>query len=379
MNTERLYELLTQLTQEAKRIRLVDLMDELIQHISNQVNEPSNAAHQTSFSSTQLKLKVAVASSWFVRLTPLESDVLEKMDLGLLVGWRLPNRISELVRNNGMLPAVVRDQLGDMAKRVKRGLEDASNTLASFAALGFDEGELDVGVGELAMRIPREVISQRFSSFIEDAQFLHDLVSVAIEIVEGKPDDPTLRSLASSDYAIFLQVAPAVVGFTVLAIERVMAGYKTVLEIRVLQNQLKERDGPKEAFDALEAHLEKRMKEVARRGIEAALKEMKPKVSKERLNELKNLAAVRFTQLIERLEKGYDLDGRVGHADVAPDDDAEKAEHDKLVQTDAQVRRGIRAVRKQIKEAKGLKVLEYKPDDEPGATDDDGEAEEGRE
>ena len=370
MNTERLYELLEKLTAEASRVAVVEKLEQLIQHITNQVNDPTNASHQTEFSKALTQLRTAMGKSWFNQLTPLESDVLEKMDLDMLAGQRLTNRIGELMRENGMLPAVVRDELNKISGRLKSGLEDVKGTIANFQNLGLDEGRaLEPGVGELALRIPREFIGQSFASFIEDAQFLKELVTTNVELIEGKHDDLTLRSLASSDYGIFLEVGPQVVAFTVLAIERMMAFYKSILEVRVLRDQLKERDVPAAVLDPIEANVQDRIKEVARRGIEDALKEVKAKADKARANELKNHAAILFTRLLEKLENNYDLDGRVGHADKPPEGEAEKTEHDKLVATDQQVRKAIKAIRKQIRESKNLKALEYKPD-EPKKPDD---------
>jgi len=181
----------------------------------------------------------------------------------------------------------------------------------------------------------------------------------------------TLRSLASSDYGIFLEVGPAVVAFTVLTIERMMAFYKTILEIRVLRDQLKQRDTPEAVLAAIEEDLQKRLKDVAKKALAEALKEFKPKSEAGRTNELKTLAASNFTKLMERLDKDYDLDGRIGHAEKAPDDPEQKAEHERLIATDQKVRRSIKLIRKQIRESKNLKALEYKPDDEPPKPDDD--------
>lgn len=371
MNTERLYELFEKLTAESSRAAVVEKLEQLIQHITNQVNEPTNANHQTEFSKVLTQLRDAMGKSWFNQLTPLESDVLEKMDLDILVGQRLTNRISELMRENGMLPAVVRDELIKINGRLKKGLEDVKNTISNFQNLGLDEGTaLEPGVGELALRIPRDFIGQSFSSFIEDAQFLKDLVTTNVELIEGKHDDLTLRSLASSDYGIFLEVGPQVVAFTVLAIERMMALYKSILEIRVLRDQLKERGVPAAGLEPIEANVQERIDEVARKGIEDALKEIKAKADKARANELKNHAVLLFTRLLEKLENNYDLDGRIGHADKPPEAEAEKAEHDKLVATDQQVRKAIKAIRRQIRDSKNLKALEYKPDEPPKLDDD---------
>lgn len=376
MNTERLYELLEKVRREVVRVGVTEKLDELIQHITNQVNEPQNGAHQTGFSQALTQLRARYQLSWFMQLTPLETDVLEKIGLGILIGRRLPARLVELVRNNGMLPAVVRDALTQISTDLKTQLGYVATTIKSFEQLGLDEGGLAPGVGELALKIPREGIDESFSSFIEDAKFLDALVGTSVEIVEGKHDKLTLKSLASSDYNIALEVAPQVVAFVVLAIERVMAGYKTVLEIRVLRDQLKARQAPDAAIASIEEDIEKRVKEIARKGLDEALKEMKLKLPSGRGNEVKTHAASLFRKLVEKLENGYDLDGRVGHEEIAPEDEQEKAEHEQLVAIDRKVRLGIKVVRKQISESKNLKALEYQPETTPAApsaSDEDSE------
>lgn len=374
MNTERLYEILVKIEWEVASTQLVQKLDQLVEHIGQQVNDPSNATHQQNFSNAKKELSSTIANSWFAQLTPLETEVLNSMGLSYLVGRRLPLRLSALMRENGMLPAVVRDEFSTITEQIKAKLATVRQAKTNLDALGFASEPLEPRTGELAYRIPRLAIDNKYDSFLEDADFYKSFTATMSEIVVGETPELELRDLSSSAFSIFLHIDPQVVAFIVLAIERVMNGYKTLLEVRVLQDQLKNRLVPDDLLEGLEKSTNERMENVFRQALDAAIRESKTQAKKERLNELKNLATILLRQLVESMEKGYEIDARVGYSEDEPDDEEEKAKNKEMRDIDSSVRRSIESVRKLLTAAKKLNVIEH--DAEESDTEDDIEGEE---
>lgn len=373
MNTERLFEILSQIDQQVAETGLVQKLDQLIEFIGQQVGDPSNASHQQNFANARKDLSATLSGSWFARLTPLETEVLDQMGLTYLVGNRLPNRLTVLMRENGMLPAVVRDEFSSISEQIKSKLATTRQTKKNLDSLGFAAESLEPQTGELAYRIPRPAIDDRYESFLSDAEFYKSFASTMSEIVLGQTPELKLRGLSSSAFSIFLSIDPQVVAFIVLAIERVLNGYKTLLEVRVLRDQLKERAVPEDVLAQLEKNTEERMERVFRQALDSAIKEIKAQAKKERLNELKNHATILLRQLIESMERGYEVDARVGYSDVDPEDQAEKSKNDEMRDIDASVRKSIEAVRRTLTEAKRLNAIEHQPNEDIGDIDSEKE------
>ena len=359
MNTERLYELLSQLEIETSKLDLLGKLDRLVEYVGQQVSDPSNAEHQTNFSSSRKELEVSLRESWFSQLTPLEADVLNSMGLDYLIGQKLPRRLKQIMRDDGMLPAVVRDELSSIVQVIKSKLTTAVDTKNNLSKLGFVSEKIEVGSAELAYRIPRAAIDNRYSTFLEDAQFYHSLVTIMSEIVLGATPELELQGLSSSAFSIFLNLDPEVVAFTILAIERAMNSYKTILEIRVLRDQMKNRGVTEEALAAIEANIQSTLDEVFRTALLSAIKETKTSASKERKNELVNHGSILLRQLSEKMEEGYEVDARVGYSEEDIEEESEKTINDRYREIDKKIRKAIKSVRKHIGATKRLNVLEH--------------------
>ena len=359
MNTERLYELLSQLEIETAKLDLLGKLDRLVEYVGQQVSDPSNAEHQTNFSNSRKELEVSLRESWFSQLTPLEADVLDSMGLDYLIGQKLPRRLKQIMRDDGMLPAVVRDELSSIAQVIKLKLTTAVDTKNNLTKLGFVSEQIGVGSAELAYRIPRAVIDNRYSTFLQDAEFYHSLVTTMSEIVLGATPELELQGLSSSAFSIFLNLDPEVVAFTILAIERAMNGYKTILEIRVLRDQMKSRGVTEDALAAIEANIQSTLDEVFRTALLSTIKETRTSASKERKNELVNHGSILLRQLSEKMEEGYEVDARVGYSEEDIEEESEKTKNDRYREIDKAIRKAIKSVRKHIGATKRLNVLEH--------------------
>lgn len=364
MNTERLFEFLDRLTTEAKSLNLNKKLNELSSNSTNMVNQPQVGSYQTAFSTVLDSLEQALHESWFGKMTPFEAEVLSSIDLEALEDGKFVRDIRQTLAASSVLPAVLQETVSTLNNNIKTGLQKAENARDSLKELGFEAEEVEKGVGEIALRIPRNLIDENFDGFINDASFFNDLIATTSEIVLGEPTQLKLRSIASSDYAIFLEMLPEIVGFTVLAIERVMNGYKTLLEIKVLKQQLASREVPEELTDHIQKDIDKRLDEVARKGAEEAIAQWETKAKKERLNELTTLAGKRLGELMTKLEAGYQLDGRVGYEDLEDDEEGAE-EQNRLREMDLNVRLRIQKIRSEVIESERLQQIDFEGPTEP--------------
>lgn len=91
MNTERLYELLSQLEIETAKLDLLGKLDRLVEYVGQQVSDPSNAEHQTNFSSSRKELEASLKESWFSQLTSFGGRRSQFHGAGLLGRSKTPS------------------------------------------------------------------------------------------------------------------------------------------------------------------------------------------------------------------------------------------------------------------------------------------------
>jgi hypothetical protein len=133
-----------------------------------------------------------------------------------------------------------------------QGLSAASLGL-EFFEIGAEE--LNAGEFEIGFLIPRSVVRDGLESLGKEFVQLKRLLGPFTELVgEGRPDI-RVRSLASSEFQVFLDSTQGVALVVATAIERVLAAYERILTIRQKRKELADEGGvPDEVLEPLSMH-----------------------------------------------------------------------------------------------------------------------------
>jgi hypothetical protein len=115
--------------------------------------------------------------------------------------------------------------------------------------------ELNAGEFEIGFLIPRSVVRDGLESLGKEFVQLKRLLGPFTELVgEGRPDI-RVRSLASSEFQVFLDSTQGVALVVATAIERVLAAYERILTIRQKRKELADEGGvPDEVLEPLSMH-----------------------------------------------------------------------------------------------------------------------------
>jgi hypothetical protein len=122
-------------------------------------------------------------------------------------------------------------------------------------------------------------------------------------LVGADPNGAKIRSVSASDWTFFIDVAPQAAAAIALTVERIVALYKSLLEIRVLKKQAETGEVGAEIIALIQKTVDKKTEE----GLRAIAKELVKQQSglaKERKNELENHFSTIVRWLAKHIESG---------------------------------------------------------------------------
>jgi len=261
----------------------------------------------------------AAASNQF---PPSWIQVLEELNIEDVLGRELLQRVEAVFGRNQLTPAVAAEAIDELASEVEEvqgGLTDLLGGLGYFV-IGAEE--LPPGEAEVGVLIPRVAVKNELSELGGELVELDAILGPFLELGTGTRPPIKIASVASSDFGVFVEMVPQAAALVALAVERVIHGYKTVLEIRALRAGLAEQHVPDEALAGIEAHANSVMGDSITSVIEELLEESA--VGDEgRKNELRTELRKSLNKLANRIDQGYNIDVRAGDvpAEAQGDDD----------------------------------------------------------
>ena len=143
------------------------------------------------------------------------------------------------------------------------GLE-IDDLISGFEGLNIGADDIEPGECEIGVLVPRDYVKNLLNDFGEELIELNKILSVFAELSTGSRAGFEIREISSSDLSVFLDLAPAVGACLAVSIERIVALYKKLLEIRKLHNELKEQGVPKSSLKGVEEHANAVMEKVSK-------------------------------------------------------------------------------------------------------------------
>ena len=238
-----------------------------------------------------------------------------------LLGTELRNRIENVFQRNQITPAAALQELQPILQALttfKNGLTEVTNGLTHLK-IGAEElapGECEVGVA-----IPREAIDDEFKTFTDELEEFEFIFATFLELSTGHRDPLPIRTLSSTALMVYVGMAQAAAAAFAYAAERITLAYKNLLEAREIKARLQALEMPANHIEQFERLLNERMAHT----VEQVSIEVEQKFFRVdddlRRQELKNAVRVSLRGLANRIDKGYNIDVRIG-----PPTDEQKAD-----------------------------------------------------
>ena len=322
MNAERLHAIILCVQRDLRNNQILDLFQRLVNALANQVNQPAQPQYQQETSTSLQGLVNALSNSEVNSFSPVWRQTLGEIDGDSILGINLANSIREILARNQITPAVAQSELQILLSSLAEFSGAVDKLVAAFETLGIGAEDLEPSECEVGVLVPRSFVHNELGEFADELKELNRVFGVFAEISTGSRPGFKINTLSSSDLTVFLEAAPVVAACIAHGVERLVALYKQLLEIRKLQSDLAKQGVPKKNMMGIEDHA----KGVMEKGIEVIIKELmkdfKSTVDSGRKNELTIELRLSLNKLSNRIDSGYNIEVRMR----APDGLAEETD-----------------------------------------------------
>ena len=311
MNAERLHAIANAVRNDLQTTKAIDLLQQLSKALQNQINSAQEPTHQTQVAATLKELTQALETAPSNEFPPTWKQALEELGGADLFGSALASEIREIFSRNQITPAVAQEELDAITKRLESFQESINEIRSGFKKLKIGAEELDPATAELGVLIPRDYVDNELEEFAEELEELHEIFSVFSEVATGSRPGFPIRSISSSELSVFLNVSIPVAACLAVAVERIVAFYKQLLEIRRLKNELREQNVPDESLSGIEEHANTFMEEKIGIVVDEVLSQFYKNSDDGRRHELKIELRNSLNRIANRIDNGFNIEVRV--------------------------------------------------------------------
>lgn len=271
----------------------------LQQSVSAQTPE-SAAAFKNSYSKIMDLLLNAESNTTF----PTRKNIYKEMGASKYVGSGLYQRLKNTISENQITPINASVEVKKIIDEVNVFYNQIKVLDDTFESLGVEYENLDPGEFEVGFSLPKNMVGNSIESLEKEFHKLDLFLKTMQEIVGDEAGSLKVKTISASEWQIFVDSIPAVAACISVTIERIVALYKTNLEIKALKNQLEEKNLPEEVTEPLKVYVENAVKQEIRKVAENLVDEYYQKDDEERKNELKNKTTQSLRYLADRIDKG---------------------------------------------------------------------------
>lgn len=311
VNAERLHAIATAIRQDLQATGAVTLLQQLRNALSNQVSQPQHPQFQQQVSETFQQLTQRLQEAPSNDFPPTWRQVLDEIGASGFLGAALHTRVSEIFSRNQITPSVAQQEIAGLTQHVERLQASMEQLVTALLALNVGAEVLKPGECELGVLVPRAAVKNSLAEFASELVVLNKILGAFSELATGTRPGFAIRTIASSDLSVWIDLAPKVAACIAVAVERLVALYKQLLEIRRLRQELASHGLQDKSLQGIDAHANTHMKE----GIDVLIGELIQRyagaLEETRRNELRNELRIAFNKLANRIDKGYNVEIRV--------------------------------------------------------------------
>lgn len=311
MNVERLHAVALAIKDDLKKTREVQLLEQLRAALQNEVNQPQQPTYQQQVSDTLKELNKVLAAAASNNFTPMWKQCSEEIGAANLLGIVLFERIRNVFERNQITPSIALKDITtihDEANALSKALDQLVSALSS---LNIGSEELNPGECELGLLIPREYVNNKLEEFSEELHLLNKTFGTFSELATGSRPGFDIRTISSTDLTVFLHLSPEVCACVAVAIERIVALYKQLLDIRELRSKLAEKGLSDKSLQGVDTYANTHMKD----GIDKLIGEMIERYAANhdegRKNELRTELRNTLNRIANRVDNGFNFEIRV--------------------------------------------------------------------
>lgn len=299
---------------------------------------PQDANHQKVVAAS-LKTLAEALDNISTNITPAAWDFLAEYGDQWAFSTRMTDSIAKKMAENGITPAVVKQEVERQITNRKRILDSFNGAKKNLEIIGFEKTVLEPGTSELGFIIPRDLFENTLRGLWVELKQIDRVVALFSEAVTGEREDARLDQLSTSDPTVLIEASYSVVLAIGGTITWLLATYKQIVEIKEVRERTR---GLAMANDQLVKSFDDHIGKVVDDAIEKRVQELMQNKAGPRDNELDDGLRWAMRYMMSRIERGMKVEIRLlppatlqpaeGETDVVPDPKADetKAAFEKL-------------------------------------------------
>lgn len=224
---------------------------------------------------------------------------------------RLEKKISNLFSQNQVTPSGLYDSLLKVHADADGWLEAIHSLADSLDRLNIGSEELLPGECELGVTIPRTFVNDQLERFSSELSQLNSMFGVFEEITTGSRSGFKVKTISSSDLNVYLEAVPAVGACIATTVSKIVELYKSLLEIRKLQSELKAQGVPPERLKSVYDYADKLMTEGLAKIADDTIAGFEAHIEDGRKNEIKTELRITLKRIAARIDRGFNIEVRM--------------------------------------------------------------------
>ncbi len=309
MNAEQLHSIIKAVKDEIEQTDLINQLSGLVNALKQVINQ-SQAPQQEALSKMLNHVFELLKNAPSDDFSPAWKQILEELCLAELLGKNLKNKLENIFHRTLITPATAQKEVIEILTSLQQFNEAIDNIINSFDIFHIGAEELEPGECEIGLLVPRKAVDNSLDKLGKELNELNFIFNTFSELVTGKKETHEIKTLSSSDLLIYLNVLPGVAACLAYAVDKIINSYKNLIEIRKLQNELKDLGVPNEKTKGIKEHTNSLMGgEIEKITVE--IDEKFCTVNDDgRRNELKNAIRISLNKVANRIDKGYNIEVR---------------------------------------------------------------------
>ena len=323
MNTTKLHIIAKALNTELSRTGSASLVQQIIQELQNQINQPQQPTHQQNVSNHLSKLYQLLDDSPVNDFSPAWRDAIEELGVLEEFGLRLQTTVKGIFERNQITLQSALEELQKIHEELSNTETHLNELISGLEYFGVGEDALRENECEIGIIIPRSFVNDNLKAFGSELVELEKTLLVFSELSTGQREPLEIRHISSSELSVFIEYLPEIGACIAIAVERIVALYKQLLEIKKLKKELVEQEVPEEKLAGIEEHASSivipKLDELANE----LLKKYGDHLDKGRKNEVSTELRRSLNKLANRIDRGFNIELR-----VPPQEENEGAEEE---------------------------------------------------
>jgi len=318
----------------------------------DQYSQAKAASHLDAFRSAFEALLKAVEVADPDLKQPYAQQVIAAISMADLLDPKLTETLQAIVRTRSFDHAGIATDLRALSSEITKKVAHITSINKAFDELDVEFERVSDEEAEVGVLLPRKVVGETLTALTSELAKLGKLFRAINELTGAADYDPKVRTVSSSWWQLFMALDPAQVIVWVVAVERIVALFKSNLEIKDLQQRLASNDMPKEITDLIEKEIDKRVSS-SLHSLAADLRKEYSRVNdQDRLNEIEIQLRQGLYHLAMRINQGSQVEINV----AIPEEPKEQPAPAEGEEPDPQAQAQIAKQRERIAELQALRT-----------------------